>query len=173
MNKLYILGALALANVEAGLINPLTGLAIYPLIYALPTTGLAGAYTYTTTADCYSTATATSLGMNNIYHQYYSFTIAKGSSIFSTITGTNIIAAGNIITTLITTATLYSGCYHTHLYNWMAQPQLAATTIYAGFGNSAIAYGYAMTGTAVTTCAAVTVVTSTLFKTTIFNGAQF
>jgi len=30
-----------------------------------------------------------------------------------------------------------------------------------------------MTGTAVTSCAAVTVVTTTFFKTTIFNGAQF
>lgn len=55
----------------------------------------------------------------------------------------------------------------------MAQPQVAATTVVAGFGTSAVAYGYAMSGTAITSCAAVSVVTSTLFKSNIFTGGQF
>jgi len=171
MNKLYILGALALANVEASIHTGLTT-SIYPLIFILPTQQLAGTYTYTLSADCYSTATATSLGMNNIYHQYYSFSLSKGTSTFGTVALT---LAGGIptITTLISITTLFSGCYHSHLYNWLAQPQVSATTVTAGFGNAAVAYGYAMSGTAVTSCTTVAIVTSTLFKTLIFSGAQF
>lgn len=63
MNKLYLLGALALANVEA-----YASFGTITLIYIIPTTGLGGAYTYTVSTDCYSAATATTLGLNNIYH---------------------------------------------------------------------------------------------------------
>jgi len=55
----------------------------------------------------------------------------------------------------------------------MAQPQLAATTVTAGFGNAVVAYGYAMTGTVITSCSSATIVTTTLFKSNIFTGAQF
>jgi uncharacterized protein with PIN domain len=61
MYKLYLLGALALSNVEA-YINAGTG----------TTKGNAATYygkvTYTSTGDCFTTGTATSLGMNNIYY---------------------------------------------------------------------------------------------------------
>jgi len=35
----------------------------------------------------------------------------------------------------------------------MAQPAISTPSIIAGFGTSAVAYGYAMTGTTVTACA--------------------
>jgi len=107
--------------------------------------------------------------MNNIYHQYYSFALTKGTNVFSTIP----LPATPAAIILITTTASYSGCYHSHLYNWMAQPQLAATTVTAGFGNAVVAYGYAMTGTVITSCSSATIVTTTLFKSNIFTGAQF
>jgi hypothetical protein len=125
MNKLYILGALALANVEAllslGATASATGTVSYALIYIAPTTGVAGAYTYTVSTDCFSAGTATNLGLNNIYHQYYSFALAKGTATFGTVSlTTTLIAPATIILISITAA--YSGCYHSHIYNWMAQP---------------------------------------------------
>jgi len=172
MNKLYILGALALANVEASI--ALTTNGAYAVTYTLPTVGVAGAYTYTATADCFSTGTATSLGMNNIYHQYYSFTLAKGTAAFSTLT---IIVILPITPAPVATSTAtigYNACYHSHLYNWMAQPQVAVTTsVTGGFGSGVVAYGYAMSGTAVTSCTSATVVTTSLFKSNTFYGAQY
>ncbi len=72
MNKLYILGVLAVASVE-GLLNlgataSATGTVSYALIYIAPTVGLAGSFTYTVSTDCFSAGTATNLGLNNIYH---------------------------------------------------------------------------------------------------------
>jgi hypothetical protein len=73
-----------------------------------------GSVTYTSTGDCFTGGTATSLGMNNIYYQYYSFSITKGSNTFTasftyapSSTGTSVAVAVN-------------ACSHTHLYNWMA-----------------------------------------------------
>jgi len=126
MNKLYILGALALDNVEAalnlGASTVSTATATYALTQTLPLNSLAGSYTYTTTSDCYSTGTATSLGMNNIYHQYYSFSILKGTNTFTAGSSTVVPAIAAITTILITSVAAYSGCFHSHLYNWMAQP---------------------------------------------------
>jgi hypothetical protein len=167
--KLYILGALAMANVEASIQFLSTGVSIYPLTYIIPLTGLNGAYTYTTTGDCFSGGTATSLGLNNIYHQYYSFTISKGTATY----GTTIVTIIPTPVTLVSITAAYGACYHSHLYNWMAQPQVAATTVTGGFGTSTVAYGYAMSGTAVTSCASATVVSTILFKSNIFTGAQY
>jgi len=175
MNKLYILGALALANVDAAISYLASGTSIYASTAAIPAFGIAGSYLYTTTGDCYSAATATTLGMNNIYHQYYTFSLTKGTSTFTTvaITVTAPIIPAPVPT--ISVAASYGGCYHSHIYNWMAQPQVSGSTptITSGFGNSVVAYGYAMTGTAVTSCTAAAVVTATLFKTNIFTGAQY
>lgn len=168
MNKLYILGALALANVEAYI-----NLGTYTLIYIVPGTGIGGAYTYAVSSDCYSAGTATTLGMNNIYHQYYSFTLTKGTATYAALSVITPAIAGAITTILISITAAYTGCYHSHLYNWLAQPQIAATTVVAGFASSAVAYGYAMSGTAVTSCGALALVTTTLFKSSVFYGAQF
>jgi len=121
MNKLYIIGALALANVDAGVSLLATGASIYPLIYITPTTGICGSYTYTTSTDCFSAGTATTLGLNNIYHQYYSFPLSKGTATYSSTTVTSTAAAIAPVI-LITITAAYSGCYHSHIYNWMAQP---------------------------------------------------
>ncbi len=59
MNKLYLLGALALSHVTAYMdFGPAGG------TYSTPF----GTNTYTATDDCYSGGTATTLGMNNIYY---------------------------------------------------------------------------------------------------------
>jgi len=87
--------------------------------------------------------------MNNIYHQYYAFVLTKGSNAFASVS----ITVGTAISILIGSTAVYTGCHHSHLYNWLAQPAISTTTAVAGFGNSAVAYGYAMTGTTVTACA--------------------
>jgi hypothetical protein len=57
----------------------------------------------------------------------------------------------------------------------MAQPTLSSTAVVtsvtAGFGNSVVGYGYAMVGTATTSCVAATIVTTTLFLKSVFYGA--
>jgi hypothetical protein len=60
MHRLYVLGALALAKVNA-YVNIGTSTTV-----AAPTTY--GSVSYTATGDCFSAGTATSLGMNNIYY---------------------------------------------------------------------------------------------------------
>lgn len=56
----------------------------------------------------------------------------------------------------------------------MAQPVTAASAAIAGFGNNLVAYGYAMTGTTVTACAATTVAAALYSSTTkLFSGAQY
>jgi hypothetical protein len=111
MNKLYILGALALANVDAALSLGAIFTGAYPLIHIIPATGLLlGSYTYTLTGDCFTAGTATTLGMNNIYHQYYSFTIAKGTAGIFSISGT----LGTAVTTPVLTSgsVAVNGCSH-------------------------------------------------------------
>ena len=67
MNKLYILGALLLSTAEA---NKLFGGATYSSgdSTLASSAGAFGSYTYTLGDDCFSTKTATTLGMNNIYY---------------------------------------------------------------------------------------------------------
>jgi len=74
MNKLYILGALALTQADAYVawmavtgdpVNTLTGATA---LLSFATTGLAGSYTYTYTADCLGSGALTTLGMNNNYY---------------------------------------------------------------------------------------------------------
>jgi len=114
--------------------------------------------------------------LNNIYHQYYAVTTIKG--------GTNTIATTATIITTILPATAvsvylvaakFSGCVHTHMYNWMMQPQISgtSTSVLQGLGNNLVAYGYAMTGT--TTCAVGTMVSTSLFlsASSTFNGGQY
>ena len=60
MNKLYVLGALLLSTVEAGKFSGLIS-SVDVAVSAMPT----GSFTYTATGDCFSAATATTLGMNN------------------------------------------------------------------------------------------------------------
>jgi hypothetical protein len=179
MNKLYILGALALANVEAYVAFVATAGTALTITIALASSGLGGSYTYAFTADCIASTTLTTLGMNNIYHQYYYYAMSKGTATYSAGTAAvTTITIGTIATQTLTTITnVYSGCWHSHIYNWMAQPTLAATAIVtsvtSGFGNSVVGYGYAMVGTATTSCVASTIVTTTLFLKSVFYGAQY
>ena len=57
----------------------------------------------------------------------------------------------------------------------MAQPTLAAAVIVnsvtAGFGNDVVGYGYAMVGTATTSCVVSTIVTTTFLVKSLFLGA--
>jgi hypothetical protein len=55
----------------------------------------------------------------------------------------------------------------------MAQPQVGSSTALDGMGTSAVAYGYVMSGTAITACTAVAIVTTTLYSTSIFSGAKY
>jgi hypothetical protein len=109
MHKLYILGALALANVRA-YIDLGSGAAVANAITS------AGKVTYTSTGDCFTTGTATSLGMNNIYYQYYSFTLAKGTAAYPTVT----VGSSTTGTTVKYADNGLNACTHSHLYNWMA-----------------------------------------------------
>jgi hypothetical protein len=61
------------------------------------------------------------------------------------------------------------------MYNWMAQPVVAATAVTDGLGEAVVAYGYAMSGTSITACTAATIVTTTLYisGTKAFSGARF
>jgi hypothetical protein len=118
MNKLYILGALALANVEA-----YTSFGTITATWtAIPLTGFGGAYTYAVSSDCFSAGTATTLGLNNIYHQYYSFTLSKGTATYAAFTHISPATIIIITSILISITAAYTGCYHSHLYNWMAMP---------------------------------------------------
>jgi len=65
MNKIYILSALLLASTEAG------KLANDPINASTLSNVLWGSYTYTLTGDCLSSVSPTTLGMNNVYYQYY------------------------------------------------------------------------------------------------------
>jgi len=54
----------------------------------------------------------------------------------------------------------------------MAQPAITAGSAVGGFGSSLVAYGYAMSGTSLTACAALSYATG-LVTTSIFKGAQY
>jgi len=159
MNKLYILGALLLSSVEAG---KLSGLSTATTTIA---TTLFGSYTYTVSSDCLP-ATGTTLGLNNRYYQYYSFPIAAGTQAWaaaSPVTAGATNWAGTI---------KYNGCYHTHLANFMGSPAITTPAAISGLGNQAVAYGYVLSGTAVTACTN-TIATATLWSSTskAFIGA--
>jgi hypothetical protein len=56
----------------------------------------------------------------------------------------------------------------------MATPQIGTAAVAAGLGNAVVAYGYVLTGTAVTSCVN-TIATGTLYSSTAktFSGAQY
>lgn len=91
-------------------------------------TTLLGSYTYTISADCLASSTVTTLGLNNKYYQYYSFPIAFGSVTWAA--NSPVTISPNFAGTF-----KYSGCYHTHLANWMATPAIVSATSVAGLGN--------------------------------------
>merc|ERR1719465_28063 len=85
MNKLYVLGALALSGAHA-YVNflPTPGTALAPVAKVATadtfnSDGLAGTYTYTYTGDCIASATAVTLGLNNNYYQYYTAALSAGT----------------------------------------------------------------------------------------------
>jgi len=79
MQKLYILGLLAISTVDAyigGTIFAPTGSIIIadPLVNPLRIS-----FTYTASTDCYVGSTTTTLNANtNFYSEYYSFNMPKG-----------------------------------------------------------------------------------------------
>jgi hypothetical protein len=83
MNKLYILGALALSGAHAYVNFLATKGAVLTSITGSPTTfnaeGLGGTYTYTYTGDCLASSSLASLGLNNNYYQYYSSALSAGT----------------------------------------------------------------------------------------------
>lgn len=187
MNKLYILGALALSGARA-YVNflPAAGTALSPVLAAGPADtfnaeGLSGTYTYTYTGDCLASSTLASLGLNNNYYQYYSSALTAGTWAYSpaanTITYT---AAAPAVTSTTSTSTLaFTGCWHSHIYNWIAMPSMSAsgavTSATNGFGSAVCAYGYSMVGTATTDCTVSAIVTTDFFVTTgtLFKGGRY
>jgi hypothetical protein len=129
-------------------------------------TAIGGTFTYTVTADCFSAKTATTLGLNNIYYQYYTFTVTKGGITYGTVTQSPAV-------TVKTAIHAYNGCYHTHLANWMAQPAVGSSTTIDGLGVAAVAYGYVMSGTSVTACTAVSIVSTAILTSNVFYGAKY
>jgi hypothetical protein len=99
--------------------------------------------------------------MNNKFYQYYTFDINVGTRAF----GTGAPIAGTIYTYT------YYGCTHTHLYNWMAVPAIGTPSLTAGLGNSVTAYGYALSGTAVTACT--NSMTASVVSSKVFLAAQY
>jgi len=150
----YILGSLALSSVDAFL-------ALSGTVTPTDATNFAGTYTYTLTGDCFSTGTATTLGLNNTFYQYYGFTLSAGT--FG--------IASNVASWAL------SGCSHSHVYSFIGQPMVttSATSI-DGLVDAVAAYGYTMTGASVTACAASSVVTATTFynsTTKVFMGSKY
>lgn len=195
MNKLYILGALALSGAHA-YVNflpvkgtPLTGVMAPSTTLELNDVGMAGTYAYTYTGDCLASSTLASLGLNNNYYQYYSSALTAGTWAYApaatTITYTAAVTTGTpapavVGTTAASTITVaYTGCYHSHIYNWIAMPSMSAagavTSATNGFGSAVCAYGYSMVGTATTDCAVSAIVTTDIFVTTgtLFKGGRF
>jgi len=105
--------------------------------------------------------------MNNKYYQYYNFDISAGKVTFAT--GAPVGPAANLAHTYA-----WNACYHTHLYNWMAVPSVGTSGVQAGLGTAIVAYGYQLTGTAVTSCVN-TIATATLYSATAktFSGAAY
>lgn len=119
----------------------------------------------------------TTLGLNNNYYQYYYVALTTGTAAYATTGTAYVIDSTPTSATLFTIANVYNGCWHMHIYNWIAMPTLATTNIVTslttGFGNAVVGYGYAMVGTATTACAVSTIVTATLFGTATFLGAAY
>lgn len=84
MNKLYILGALLLSSAEAGKLTGATGGTTTAVYNAYISAMTLGSFTYTVSGDCFSAGTATTLGMNNRYYQYYTFDVSAGEKSFAT-----------------------------------------------------------------------------------------
>jgi len=165
MNKLYILGALLLSSAEAWKITN------YATVTDAKTYGAAlpfGGFTYTVSGDCFSAGTATTLGMNNKYYQYYTYDIAAGTKTFAAASPASSATANPAHTYA------YNACSHTHLYNWMATPVMGTSAVTSGLGTAVVAYGYVLTGTAVTTCVNA-IATGTLYSSTAktFSGAAY
>jgi len=99
--------------------------------------------------------------MNNKFYQYYTFDVNVGTRTFS--------AGAPIGTTTSVYTYIYYGCTHTHLYNWMAVPAIGTPGATAGLGNAVVAYGYALSGTAVTSCT--NTMTSTVVASKVFLAA--
>merc|ERR1719386_148177 len=188
MNKLYILGALALSGAHAYVnflaVKGTSLTAVDGPTSAFNAIGLAGTYAYTYTGDCLASSTLASLGLNNNYYQYYSSALTAGTWAYSpAATAIEYTAASGGTpavtgsTTAITVA--YTGCYHSHIYNWIAMPSMTAagavTSATNGFGSAVCAYGYSMVGTATTDCTVSAIVTTDIFVTagTLFKGGQF
>lgn len=187
MNKLYILGALALSGAHA-YVNflPAKGAALAPVLAAAAADtfnaeGLSGTYTYTYTGDCLASSTLASLGLNNNYYQYYSSALTAGTWAYAAAANTiTYTAAAPAVTSTTSTSTLaFTGCWHAHIYNWIAMPSMSATGAVTsatnGFGSAVCAYGYSMVGTATTDCAVSAIVTTDFFVTTgtLFKGGQY
>lgn len=153
--KLYLLGALALSGAQA--VSLASDTSVIATIY-----GLAD-YTYTLTDDCFSAGPATTLGLNNIYYQYYTFTLAQATIAYPTSPSPH-------------PKWTLTGCRHAHVYNFMAQPWVTSPASSTdGLLDSVVAYGYKMSGDSATACTASTVVTGTLYSSTtnIFTGARY
>merc|ERR1719240_2057065 len=134
MNKLYVLGALALSGAHA-YVNflPTPGTALAPVLKAATadtfnSDGLAGTYTYTYTGDCIASATAVTLGLNNNYYQYYTAALSAGTWAYASASNTiTYTVTGPVSGTTSAITVTYSGCYHAHIYNWLAMPSMSAT----------------------------------------------
>lgn len=141
---------------------------------------MAGSFTYTYTGDCLSSGSLASLGLNNNYYQYYTAALSSGTWAYAAGAQTITYTASPAATTTSSTITVaYTGCYHAHIYNWLAMPSMSATGAVTsatnGFGSAVCAYGYSMVGTATTDCAVSAIVTTDIFVTTgtLFKGGQF
>lgn len=55
----------------------------------------------------------------------------------------------------------------------MAQPAVGSSSALDGLGTAASAYGYVMSGTTVTACAAVSIVSTTLLTSNVFTGGRY
>jgi hypothetical protein len=108
--------------------------------------------------------------------------LTKGTATYATGTAfpthvDSIITANAAPATLTTITNVYNGCWHMHIYNWIAMPTIPTTAIItsvtSGYASAVVGYGYAMVGTATTACAVSTIVTTTLFATNVFKGAQY
>jgi hypothetical protein len=105
--------------------------------------------------------------------------MSKGTATYAAATAATTYIVDNVVTNILallrTINNVYNGCWHSHIYNWIAMPTIATTSIVtsvtSGFGNAVVGYGYAMVGTTTTACAVSTIVTSTLFASSVFKGA--
>lgn len=106
--------------------------------------------------------------MNNKYYQYYTYDLSLGTRSFAAAS-----PKASSVTTNPAHTYVYNACSHTHLYNWMAVPAMGGNSLTAGLGNAVVAYGYVLSGTAVTSCTN-SIATGTLYTSTkTFIGAAY